>query len=289
MITYYNFSITGNAVMSQSGLYVVATPIGNLEDISYRAVRILSEADLVAAEDTRHSALLLSHYGIKTPMQALHEHNEDQVTGRILERISSGQAIALISDAGTPLISDPGYRLVRAARETGLPVYSVPGPSAVTAALSVAGLPPDHFVFEGFLPSKTTARKKTLEQLCRETRTLVFFESSHRIEAAISNMAEVFGPQRLAAVCRELTKKFETVLRAPLIEISEKLAADKNQTRGEFVVVVAGYEASADESMADAQLMASALLEYLPASQAARVAARLNDVSRRELYSLLDQ
>ena len=275
--------------MSQSGLYVVATPIGNLEDISYRAVRILSEVDLVAAEDTRHSALLLSHYGIKAPMQALHEHNEEQVTGRILERITSGQAIALISDAGTPLISDPGYRLVRAAREAGLPVYSVPGPSAVTAALSIAGLPPDHFVFEGFLPSKTAARKKTLEQLCRETRTLVFFESSHRIEAAINNMAEIFGPQRLAAVCRELMKKFETVLRAPLAEIGEKLASDKNQTRGEFVIVVAGYEASADESMADAQMMASALLEYLPASQAARVAAKLNDVSRRELYRLLDQ
>ncbi len=275
--------------MSQSGLYVVATPIGNLEDISYRAVRILSEVDLVAAEDTRHSALLLSHYGIKTPMQALHEHNEEQVTGRILERITSGQAIALISDAGTPLISDPGYRLVRAAREAGLPVYTVPGPSAVTAALSIAGLPPDHFVFEGFLPSKTAARKKALEQLCRETRTLVFFESSHRIEAAINNMAEIFGPQRLAAVCRELTKKFETVLRAPLAEIGEKLASDKNQTRGEFVIVVAGYEVSADESMADAQMMASALLEYLPASQAARVAAKLNDVSRRELYRLLDQ
>ena len=275
--------------MSQSGLYVVATPIGNLEDISYRAVRILSEVDLIAAEDTRHSALLLSHYGIKTHMQALHEHNEEQVTGRILERITSGQAIALISDAGTPLISDPGYRLVRAAREAGLPVYSVPGPSAVTAALSIAGLPPDHFVFEGFLPSKTAARKKTLEQLCRETRTLVFFESSHRIEAAINNMAEIFGPQRLAAVCRELTKKFETVLRAPLAEIGEKLASDKNQTRGEFVIVVAGYEVSADESMAEAQMMASALLEYLPASQAARVAAKLNDVSRRELYRLLDQ
>jgi 16S rRNA (cytidine1402-2'-O)-methyltransferase len=289
MITYYNFSITGKAVMSQSGLYVVATPIGNLEDISYRAVRILSEVDLVAAEDTRHSALLLSHYGIKTPMQALHEHNEEQVTGRILERITSGQAIALISDAGTPLISDPGYRLVRAAREAGLPVYSVPGPSAVTAALSIAGLPPDHFVFEGFLPSKTAARKKTLEQLCRETRTLVFFESSHRIEAAINNMAEIFGPRRLAAVCRELTKKFETVLRAPLAKIGEKLASDKNQTRGEFVIVVAGYEASADESMADAQMMASTLLEYLPASQAARVAAKLNNVSRRELYRLLDQ
>jgi len=275
--------------MSQSGLYVVATPIGNLEDISYRAVRILSEVDLVAAEDTRHSALLLSHYSIKSPMQALHEHNEEQVTGRILERISSGQAIALISDAGTPLISDPGYRLVRAAREAGLPVYSVPGPSAVTAALSIAGLPPDHFAFEGFLPSKTAARKKTLEQLCRETRTLVFFESSHRIEAAINNMAEIFGPQRLAAVCRELTKKFETVLRAPLAEIGEKLASDKNQTRGEFVIVVSGYEASADESMADAQMMASALLEYLPTSQAARVAAKLNDVSRRDLYRLLDQ
>ena len=275
--------------MSQSGLYVVATPIGNLEDISYRAVRILSEVDLVAAEDTRHSALLLSHYSIKSPMQALHEHNEEQVTGRILERISSGQAIALISDAGTPLISDPGYRLVRAAREAGLPVYSVPGPSAVTAALSIAGLPPDHFAFEGFLPSKTAARKKTLEQLCRETRTLVFFESSHRIEAAINNMAEIFGPQRLAAVCRELTKKFETVLRAPLADLGEKLASDKNQTRGEFVIVVSGYEASADESMADAQMMASALLEYLPASQAVRVAAKLDDVSRRDLYRLLDQ
>jgi len=289
MITYYNFSITGKAVMSQSGLYVVATPIGNLEDISYRAVRILSEVDLVAAEDTRHSALLLSHYGIKTPMHAVHEHNEEQVTSRILERITNGQAIALVSDAGTPLISDPGYRLVRAAREAGLPVYSVPGPSAVTAALSIAGLPPDHFAFEGFLPSKIAARKKALKQLCRETRTLVFFESSHRIEATINNMAEIFGPQRLAAVCRELTKKFETVLRAPLTEIGEKLASDKNQTRGEFVIVVAGYEASADESMADAQMMASALLEYLPASQAARVAAKLNDVSRRDLYRLLDQ
>ena len=177
---------------------------------------------------------------------------------------------------------------MRAAREADLPIHSVPGASAVTAALSVAGLPPDHFVFEGFLPSKTTARKKKLEQLSRETRTLVLFESSHRIEAAINNMTEIFGPQRLAAVCRELTKKFETVLRAPLAEIVEKLASDKNQTRGEFVIVVAGYEASDDESMADAQVMASALLEYLPASQAARVAARLNDVSRRELYRLLD-
>jgi len=274
--------------MSQAGLYVVATPIGNLEDISYRAVRILSEVDLVAAEDTRHSAVLLSHYGIKTPMQALHEHNEEQMTGRILARISEGESIAIISDAGTPLISDPGYRLVRAAREAGLPVYSLPGPSAVTAALSVAGLPTDRFVFEGFLPSKAPARKKKLELLSRERGTLVFFESSHRIEAAIADMSEIFGEQRIAAVCRELTKKFETVIRAPLVEIAKILAEDRNQTRGEFVIVLAGYEISEDESMADALAMASVLLEYLPASQAARVAAKLNDVSRRKVYQLLE-
>jgi 16S rRNA (cytidine1402-2'-O)-methyltransferase len=270
--------------MLQAGLYVVATPIGNLEDISYRAVRYLSEADLVAAEDTRHSRVLLSHYNITTPMQALHEHNEAQLQAEMLERIIGGSAIALISDAGTPLISDPGYRLVRAAREAGLPVYTVPGPSAVTAALSVAGLPTDRFAFEGFLPTKTSARKKKLDALCRETRTLVFFESSHRIEASIHDMSDIFGRQRVAAVCRELTKKFETVLRAPLVEIIEKLESDKNQTRGEFVIVVDGYEGGEDEALDNAQLMAKALLEYLPASQAARVAAKLNDVPRRKVY-----
>jgi 16S rRNA (cytidine1402-2'-O)-methyltransferase len=275
--------------MSQAGLYVVATPIGNLEDISYRAVRVLSEVDLIAAEDTRHSAVLLSHYGIKTPMQALHEHNEEQVTGRILARISSGEAIAIISDAGTPLISDPGYRLVSAAREAGLPVYALPGPSAVTAALSVAGLPPDRFVFEGFLPSKAPARRKKLESLSREPGTLVFFESSHRIKATITDMSKIFGSERMAAVCRELTKKFETVHRAPLADIVEVLATDKNQSKGEFVIVLGGYEADEDESTVNALTMASALLEYLPASQAARVAAKLNDVPRRKLYALLDQ
>jgi 16S rRNA (cytidine1402-2'-O)-methyltransferase len=273
--------------MSQAGLYVVATPIGNLEDISYRAVRILSEADLVAAEDTRHSRVLLSHYNISTPMQAVHEHNETQVTGQILERITNGEAVALISDAGTPLISDPGYRLVQAAREANLPVHAVPGASAVTAALSVAGLPPDRFAFEGFLPAKTSARRKKLESLGRETRTLVFFESSHRIEDSIEDMSKAFGEQRLAAVCRELTKKFETVLRAPLAEISEQMAQDKNQTRGEFVVVVDGFEGSEDEAMSNAHIMATALLEFLPASQAARVAAKLNDVPRRKVYQML--
>ena len=275
--------------MSQAGLYVVATPIGNLEDISYRAVRILSEVDLIAAEDTRHSALLLSHYGIKTPMQSMHEHNEERVSGRILERIAGGEAIAVISDAGTPLISDPGYRLVRAAREAGIAVYSIPGPSAVTAALSVAGMPPDRFVFEGFLPSKALARKKKLVSFSREPRTLVFFESSHRIEATIADMSEIFGPQRMAAVCRELTKKFETVHRAPLAEIASVLAEDRNQTKGEFVIVIGGHEVSEDESMLDAHEMSIALLEYLPASQAARVAAKLNNVPRSDVYRLLDQ
>lgn len=273
--------------MSQAGLYVVATPIGNLEDISYRAVRVLTEANLVAAEDTRHSRVLLSHYNISTPMQAVHEHNEIQVAAQILERISNGEAVALISDAGTPLISDPGYRLVQAAREAGLPIHAVPGPSAVTAALSVAGLPPDRFAFEGFLPTKTSARKKKLESLGRETRTLVFFESSHRIQDSIDDMSEAFGEQRMAAVCRELTKKFETVLRAPLAEISDQLSQDKNQTRGEFVVVVDGFEGSEDEAMSNAYSMATALLEFLPASQAARVAAKLNDVPRRKVYQML--
>jgi 16S rRNA (cytidine1402-2'-O)-methyltransferase len=275
--------------MSQAGLYVVATPIGNLEDISYRAVRILSEADLIAAEDTRHSRVLLSHYNISTPMMALHDHNEAQVESPILERITKGQVIALISDAGTPLISDPGYRLVCAARDAGLPVYSIPGPSAVTAALSIAGLPPDRFAFEGFLPSKTTARQKKLAELLTETRTLVFFESSHRIKATIEDMTSVFGGQRQVAVCRELTKKFETVMRAPLTDIGIQLAEDKNQSRGEFVIVMGGYEGSESESLANARKTAIALLEYLPASQAARVAAKLNDVPRRKVYQLLER
>ena len=274
--------------MSQAGLYVVATPIGNLEDMSYRAVRILSDADLIAAEDTRHSLPLLSHYGISSKLQALHEHNEDQVTGGILERIENGESVALISDAGTPLISDPGYRLVRAAREAGLPVYSIPGPSAITAAMSVAGLPSDRFAFEGFLSSKAAARKKTLQALSHESRTLVFFESSHRIAATINDMSTVFGPDRLAAVCRELTKRFETVLRGPLAELVHRLAEDKNQTRGEFVIIVEGHSPGENENLEGAHIMFRSLLEYLPASQAARVAARLNDVPRREVYKMLD-
>lgn len=275
--------------MSQTGLYLVATPIGNLEDISYRAVRILSEADVIAAEDTRHSRVLLTHYNISTPVLALHEHNEARMEDRILERVSNGEMVALISDAGTPLISDPGFKLVRAARKAGLAVYAIPGPSAVTAALSVAGLPTDRFAFEGFLPAKAAARKRKLENLSREPRTLVFFESSHRISEAINDMALVFGGDRVVAICRELTKKFETVLQAPLASLVQSLADDKNQTRGEFVIVVTGFASSESESLSNALKMATALSEFMPGSQAARVAAKLNDVSRRDIYRLLEE
>ena len=275
--------------MSLSGLYVVATPIGNLDDISYRAVRILTEVDLIAAEDTRHSRVLLSHYGISTPMQALHEHNEEQALAGILNHIRNGDAVALISDAGTPLISDPGYRLVCAARDADLPVFSIPGPSAMTSALSIAGLPSDRFTFEGFLPAKPAARKKKLQELVSEMRTLVFFESSHRIEAAIEDMAVVFGSERVAAVCRELTKKFETVIRLTLGEISERLATDKNQTRGEFVIIVNGYQGDEDQALLNAQKLAKELQEFMTTSQAARVAAKLNVVSRRQVYQSLEK
>lgn len=281
--------IVEKEIMAESGLYLVATPIGNLEDISYRAVRILAEADLIAAEDTRHSRTLLAHYGINTPLMSVHEHNEAQVLDRVIELVSAGKAVALISDAGTPVISDPGYKLVCALREAGLPLFTVPGASAVTAALSVAGLPPDRFAFEGFLPAKSTARRKKLEELRDESRTLVFFESSHRIRAAIADMAEVLGETRLVAVCRELTKKFETVLRAPLLEIAQTLDEDPNQTRGEFVVLIEGQVRDTDEALAGALHLATELLEYLPSSQAARVAAKLHDVSRRDVYRALEE
>jgi 16S rRNA (cytidine1402-2'-O)-methyltransferase len=273
--------------MSQSGLYLVATPIGNLEDISYRAVRILTEADLIAAEDTRRSRVLLAHYGITTPVMSLHEHNESQVLGKVVRLLSDGKTIALISDAGTPVISDPGYKLVQAAYKAGLPVYTVPGPSAVTAALSVAGLPPDRFAFEGFLLSRASARRKKLEALSGEQRTMVFFESSHRVVAALEDMAGIFGEGRLAAVCRELTKKFETVLRAPLGELLLKLKSDPDQTRGEFVIVVDGRAHDVDGALSAALKLASELIDHLPASQAARVAAKLYNVPRRDVYSAI--
>lgn len=268
-------------------LYVVATPIGNLEDITLRAVRVLAEADVVAAEDTRHSRALLARHGLERPLLALHEHNEEQQAPQLIERLRQGAAIALISDAGTPLLSDPGYRLVGLAADAGIEVVAVPGPSAVTAALSISALPTDRFVFEGFLPARPAARRKALAKLQAEPRTLVFFESCHRIAECLADLSQVFGAGRQAALCREMTKQFETVLRGSLADLGEQVAADPNQRKGEFVLVVAGNEADMDSALSDALRLARELQPLLGSSQAARISARLFAVPRREVYEAL--
>lgn len=274
--------------MSEACLYIVATPIGNLEDITLRALRILGEVAVIAAEDTRHSRQLLAHHGIERPLLALHEHNEEAQAPRLVQRIRAGESVALVTDAGTPLLSDPGYRLVRLAIENGVPVVPVPGPSAVTAALSVCGLPTDRFAFEGFLPAKRAARLARLQALRHEPRTLVLFETGRRLEDALADLDEAFGPAREAAVCRELTKRFETVLRGPLAAVRERVAEDADQRRGEFVLVVAGAGTAPQEGLAEALDLARVLREHLGASQAARIAAQVHGVSRRELYRLLE-
>lgn len=279
--------------MSSNGstgrLFVVATPIGNLDDITLRALRVLSTADLVAAEDTRHSRVLLSHHGVDRPLIALHEHNEEQQSQRLLERLQAGQSIALVADAGTPLLSDPGFRLVALAAAAGIEVVAVPGPSALTAALSISGLPTDRCTFEGFLPARRSARVKALDALRFERRTMVFFESSHRIAESLADLRAAFGGERLAALCREMTKQFETVLRGSLDGIAQRVAADANQRKGEFVVVVAGSAGIAEESFPEALRLARELQPLIGSSQAARTAARLMDVSRRKVYEALEK
>lgn len=274
--------------MSEPGLYVVATPIGNLEDISPRALRVLSEVQGIAAEDTRRTRKLLRHYGIDTPLLAVHEHNEEQQVPALLARLEAGEALALVSDAGTPLISDPGYRLVNAARERGLPVFAVPGPSALTAALSVAGLPTDRFVFEGFLPARQAARRNRLQDLSREVRTLVFFESGQRIPDLLADLVDCFDAEREVALCRELTKRFETVLRGVPARLAGVIEASPEQRKGEFVVIVAGHSGDDADAMGRAVRLARDLLEFLPASQAARAAAKICGVSRRDVYAALE-
>jgi len=272
---------------SSGRLYVVATPIGNLDDITLRALRVLAEADVVAAEDTRHSRMLLSRHGLERPLLALHEHNEEQQAALLVDRLKRGESVALISDAGTPLLSDPGYRLVGLAAAAGIEVVAIPGASAVTAAISISGLATDRFAFEGFLPARSNARRQWLQGLQTERRTLVFFESSHRIADSLAEMALVFGPERQAAVCREMTKRFETVLRGSLGEISERVGADPNQRRGEFVLVVAGCPRETEEALPGAVRLARELQPLLGASQAARTAARFMGVARRTVYEAL--
>jgi 16S rRNA (cytidine1402-2'-O)-methyltransferase len=266
-------------------LYIVATPIGNLADMSKRAVDVLNSVDRIAAEDTRRSGRLLQHYAIQTPMFALHEHNERELAPRLLQQLEQGQSLALISDAGTPLISDPGYKLVHLARAAGAKVVPIPGPSALIAALSVSGLPTDHFVFEGFLPSKQLARKARLEALRSESRTLVFYEASHRVLDCLKDMQVVFGVESFAVLARELTKQFETIRGDSLQNLLRWVSDDPNQQKGEFVILVEGQPPAEGHAVdAEAERILNVLREELPIKTAAKLAARITGLNKRALY-----
>ena len=265
-------------------LYVVATPIGNLDDLSARASAVLCEVDTVLAEDTRRTRTLFDRYGIATSVRAFHQHNEREETPRVLALLLAGQRFALVSDAGTPLVSDPGYVLVREARLHHVPVRCVPGPSAVTAALSVSGLPTHRFTFEGFLPPRRPRRRRVLEMLARETRTMVFYEAPHRIVDALTDLRAVFGDDREAVLARELTKRFESVVAGCLGHLLDQARSGRIPIRGEFVVVVRGSApATTDEGAADAMLRAM-LDEGVAVRQAAAVAAQLTGRGRSALY-----
>jgi len=270
--------------MPAATLHVVATPIGNLGDLSPRGQQVLREVAAICAEDTRRSGQLLSHFGISTPLVALHEHNEQQMAERLVGRLLGGESLALVSDAGTPLVSDPGYRLVRAARAAGVKVSPVPGPSALIAALSVAGLPSDRFAFEGFLPAKASARRERLAALAGEPRTLVFYESSHRIEESLADLRQAFGEERPAVLARELTKLFETVLDGTLAELHRRVGDDADQRKGEFVLVVQGVGEDADAKLAEGRRVHAILARQLPPSAAARLAAEITGAPRKALY-----
>lgn len=267
-------------------LYVVATPIGNLDDITRRAVAVLGAVDAVAAEDTRRTGQLLTHLGLRRPLVSLHEHNEDQRTAALVGRLQAGESLALVSDAGTPLVSDPGYRLVRACRAAGVAVLAVPGASSITAALSVAGLPTDRFLYEGFLPARPAARRRRLAELAGVTCTLVLLESSHRVAASLADLAAVFGGGREAALARELTKAFETVRLDRLDRLAEWVAADPDQQRGEHVILVAGAEpaAAAPPALPTEAVLAVLSEEGIGARQAARIASRLTGEPKNALY-----
>jgi 16S rRNA (cytidine1402-2'-O)-methyltransferase len=268
-------------------LQVIATPIGNLADLGERAREALATADVIAAEDTRHTGALLKAMGLATPLLSLHEHNESRRVPALLERLAQGARVALVSDAGTPLLSDPGYELVRAAVAAGFEVSAIPGPSAITAALAVAGLPTDRFCFEGFLPARARERRATLEALADERRTLVFFEAPHRIAAALSDMAAALGPERPAVVARELTKAHETIYRGTLSELAARAAQEENFARGELTLVVHGAVAAA--TAVDERLLRRAievLSKELPPGRAAAVAAQLTGATRAAAYAL---
>jgi 16S rRNA (cytidine1402-2'-O)-methyltransferase len=269
-------------------LFVVATPIGNREDLTPRARQILNDVDLVAAEDTRHTGRLLSHFGIKTRQIALHDHNEETAVPKLLSVLQQGKSIALVSDAGTPLISDPGYRLVCAARDAGAPVSPVPGASAVTAALSVAGLPTDRFCFEGFLSNKKTARVNRLRELRDESRSIVFFESVHRIKATMGDLCDVFGVERRAFLGRELSKMHEQCVAATLGEIRDMIDDGQIPNKGEYVLVVQGNrDVDAETLTINIDRLIAEVSAVLPTNQAADLISSLSGRRRNEIYRLL--
>lgn len=280
--------VSGASNSAAGTLYVVATPIGNLDDISARALKILGEVALIAAEDTRHSVRLLQHFGINTPLAACHEHNERDEGSRFLMRLLAGENVALISDAGTPLISDPGYHLVRQARAAGIDVVPVPGACALIAALSAAGLPSDRFIFEGFLPAKAAGRQARLGLLKEEPRTLIFYEAPHRILDCLRDMEAIFGAERPAVLGRELTKTFETLKGLPLAQLREFVENDSNQQRGECVVLVSGWVAPEGEDAVSAEVLRvlDLLLTEMPLKRAAALAAEITGVRKNVLYQI---
>ncbi len=266
-------------------LFIVATPIGNLDDISERAKSVLSQVALILAEDTRHAGVLLSKFGISTKTRSFHEHNEDASFESILELLRDGTSIALISDAGTPLISDPGYRLVRHARINGIEISPVPGPSAIIAAISASGLPTDRFTFEGFLPAKSGQRCQRLEAMSNETRTLVFYESSHRIRATLDDMAKCFGGDTEVTIAREMTKKFESFYFGSFDAVIAQIDQDAMNLKGEFVIVVA-VKSNDDAELDSAIRLLKLLVETMSVKQAAKIASKTFDVNKNRLYEL---
>lgn len=266
-------------------LFIVATPIGNLEDLSPRAITTLKQVDLIAAEDTRHSRPLLQQFSINTPVCAYHEHNERVQAEKLIDKLKAGESIAIISDAGTPLINDPGYRIVAAAHENRMNVVPVPGPSAVIVALSVSGLPTDRFVYEGYLPAKTTARKKHLQALLQETRTIVFYESPHRIRDSIIDIKTVFGDQRRLTLARELTKQYEQVVTGTAAEVDDQIENQAIKIKGEFVILVAGADAIACDD-AEVLRIHQLLADKMSRRDAAGLTAKITGRTKNDVYQM---
>ncbi|MBC8948579.1 MULTISPECIES: 16S rRNA (cytidine(1402)-2'-O)-methyltransferase [Xenorhabdus] len=282
---------TNRAVVTTSTLYVVPTPIGNLGDITQRALEVLKHVDLIAAEDTRHTGLLLQHFAINARMFALHDHNEQQKADQLITKLEQGASIALVSDAGTPLINDPGYHLVRRCREAGINVVPLPGPCAAITALSAAGLPSDRFCYEGFLPAKSKGRQDTLRELAQEPRTLIFYESTHRLLDSLEDIVKVWGADRYIVLARELTKTWESIQGMPAGELLAWVKEDETRRRGEMVLIVEGYHKPAEDSLPQEALRTLALLQKeLPLKKAAALVAEIHGVKKNALYRYsLDQ